>query len=502
MTVPASPAASPLFNERRAGVLLHPTSLPAVADEFHDDGNGALGAAAFRFLDFLAEAGFSLWQMLPIGPTHADRSPYQLLSAHAGNTGMICLRGLRDRQWLEGAMPGVTRRHALQIAALRFQRELRANPELAGRYQAFRHAQAGWLDDFALFIALRETQGDTPWWQWPEPLRRRDALALAAAAATLRERVDGVGFEQFVFFEQWQALRARAKARGIYLFGDMPIFVSHDSADVWAHQDQFQLDESGCPRVVAGVPPDYFSATGQRWGNPLYDWDVMRARGFDWWLHRLRGQLDYFDLIRIDHFRGFEALWEIPAQAATAVEGRWVSAPGEALLAAFFQHDPQLPLVAENLGVITEAVEALRHRFHLPGMLILQFAFDGSPRNPYLPHRHDTLEVVYTGTHDNDTTLGWYQSLDEATRERVNAYLGHSSDPMPWPLLRAALASVARLAMLPMQDLLGLDSGARMNVPGTGEGNWRWRLDASALTPELAGRLRQLLSLYGRIPSP
>lgn len=494
-------AASPLFRERRAGVLLHPTSLPPADGHNRDDGNGALGAAAHRFLDFLAEAGFSLWQMLPIGPTHADRSPYQLLSAHAGNTELICLQGLCENGWLdETAARELPRRNALQAAARRFFQASGGDVELGARYASFRRAEAGWLDDFALFIALREQRGDAPWWLWPQPLRRRDPGALAAAASALRERMDGVCFEQFVFFEQWQALRARAKARGIHLFGDMPIFVSHDSADVWTHQNLFQLDENGCPRVVAGVPPDYFSATGQRWGNPLYDWDAMRARGFDWWLRRLRGQLDYFDLIRIDHFRGFEALWEIPAGAATAVQGRWVAAPGEALLDAFFRHDPQLPLVAENLGVITEEVEALRRRFSLPGMLILQFAFDGSPHNPYLPHRHDPLEVVYTGTHDNDTTVGWYRTLDDATRARVDAYLGHSSEAMPWPLIRAALASVARLAVLPMQDLLELDGGARMNVPGTSAGNWRWRVDVSKLTPELAGRLREQLSLYGRVP--
>lgn len=484
--------ASALFNERRAGVLLHPTSLLSSAP-----GDG-LQAAALRFLDFLADAGFSLWQMLPIGPTHADGSPYQLLSAHAGSSDLICLDALRARGWLDTSPR--PRAQALAAAALGFQEALARDPALARRYSEFQRCQCGWIGDYALFIALRERYGLNNWCDWPQALRRRDPQALVEAGVELRERIAGVCFEQFAFFEQWRALRAAARERGIYLFGDLPIFVSHDSADVWAHQDLFRLGGDGLPLAVAGVPPDYFSATGQRWGNPLYDWERMRARGFDWWLARLRGQLGFFDLIRIDHFRGFEAFWEIPAQATTAVAGRWVDAPGEALLDAFFEDNAHLPLVAENLGVITDAVEALRRRFGLPGMLVLQFAFDGSARNPYLPHRHDTLEVVYTGTHDNDTTLGWYQSLDATTRSRVDAYLGHSSEPMPWPLVRAALASVARLAVVPMQDLLGLDSGARMNTPGTMRAeNWRWRLDHSHLTTELAAQCRDRLALYGRL---
>lgn len=492
MTIAPNPAASHLFNERRAGVLLHPTSLPAAASGC----GGDLGAAAYQFLEFLAGAGFSIWQMLPIGPTHEDRSPYQLLSVHAGNSDLICLQWLAARGWLAQPAPGETRAKTLRRAARAFHEGLGRDPELARAYAEFCRGHGGWLEDFALFIALREMRGGEPWWEWPPPLRRRDPQALAQADP---ERVAAVRFEQFVFFEQWQALRAAARQRGIHLFGDMPIFVSHDSADVWAHQDLFHLDENGLPLTVAGVPPDYFSETGQRWGNPHYRWPQMQARHFDWWLQRLATQLRYFDLIRIDHFRGFEAYWEIPADAATAIEGRWVEAPGAALLEAFFRYDAQLPLVAENLGVITEAVEALRLRFRLPGMLILQFAFDGSARNPYLPHHHDPLEVVYTGTHDNDTTLGWYNALDEATRARVDAYLGHSREAMPWPLVRAALASVARLAILPMQDLLGLDSSARMNVPGTSAGNWRWQFEWAQLAPDLGPRLRQLLALYGRL---
>jgi len=500
MTISPNPAASHLFNERRAGVLLHPTSLPpdSAIEARAPAQHGNFGAAE-RFLDFLAEAGFSVWQMLPIGPTHADRSPYQLLSAHAGNSDLIDIGALVKQGWLSDADSARPRPAALALAAAAFFECASDDLELGRRYADFCRDQAHWLDDYALFVALREQYSGAPWHAWPRALRRREPQALADARAALRVRSAVACFEQFVFSEQWRALRAAARRRGIHLFGDMPIFVSHDSADVWASQNLFKLDDEGLPLSVAGVPPDYFSATGQRWGNPLYDWTRMQAQGFAWWLARLRTQLNYFDLIRIDHFRGFEAFWEIPTTAETAIEGHWVAAPGAALLTAFFHFEPELPLVAENLGVITEEVEALRRRFRLPGMLILQFAFDGSARNPYLPHQHDLLEVVYTGTHDNDTTLGWYQSLDDSTRARVDAYLGHSQLAMPWPLVCAAFASVARMAIVPMQDLLGLDGGARMNVPGTGANNWRWRFDWSQLAPDLAPRLRHWLAMYGRL---
>ncbi|WKE64813.1 4-alpha-glucanotransferase [Gallaecimonas kandeliae] len=470
-----------IFAKRRAGVLLHPSSLPG------DPWQGAMA-----FLDFLQEAGFGLWQMLPIGPTHGDLSPYSLLSAHAGNSAFLSPRWLAGRGW------GGEGEGWLTQGAERFFASLAAAPGLASQYQDFCSRQAQWLEDYALFMALREALGGQSWVDWPEPLRRRDDQALAAERLRLATPLARHKFIQFAFEQQWQALRAEAHSRGILLFGDMPIFVAHDSADVWANQRLFNLDEAGQPLVVAGVPPDYFSATGQRWGNPLYRWRRMEEEGFGWWLSRLEGQLALFDLIRIDHFRGFEACWEIPADGE-ARDGRWVKVPGEALLAEMARHHQGLPLVAENLGIITPEVEALREHFSLPGMLVLQFAFDGGAANPYLPHNHQAMEVVYTGTHDNDTSLGWYQALSGEAKEGVMAYLGLPGEPMPWPLINAALASVARLAVLPMQDLLALDSSHRMNTPGTVEGNWRWRFDWQQLPPELAQGLRRRLARYGRL---
>lgn len=483
------------FSQRRAGVLLHLTSLPSQ----HPDRCGNLGPEAHRFLAFLAASGFSVWQMLPTGPTHSDRSPYQALSVHAGNSELISLELLLQRGWLHVDELNLSHAEALAAAAQHFARALQTDTAVQSEFKKFCGANADWLDDYALFIAVREARDNRAWLEWETPLRRRHTDALAAARSAHTERIAAIQFEQFTFFKQWQALRVEAQRLGIALFGDLPIFVAHDSADVWARQDLFLLDDDGRPLTVAGVPPDYFSETGQRWGNPHYDWARMQADNFSWWLGRVRSQLRYFDLIRIDHFRGFEAYWEIPAAAQTAIEGRWVKAPGEALLQAFFRAFPQLPLVAENLGVITVEVEALRQQFQLPGMLILQFAFDGSRDNPYVPHRHTPLAVVYTGTHDNDTTLGWYHQLDPEARNRVHDYLGQPHENMPRPLMRAALASVANLAILPMQDLLELDSAHRMNIPGTGEGNWRWQFDWAQIPDDLSGRLYHWLALYGRI---
>jgi 4-alpha-glucanotransferase len=484
-----------VFRRRRAGILLHPTSLPG---ERPGQG-GDIGAQAHRFLHVLAKAGFRVWQMLPIGPTHGDRSPYQSLSVHAGSIELISLEWLRDRQWLRDEELDLSRAAALQGAASRFTATLAIDVVLAQRFREFCEAQHNWLDDYALFCAAREARDHAAWFTWPQALRRREPKALQDESAARSERIAAVKFEQFVFFEQWQELRVAARGLDIELFGDMPIFVAHDSADVWAAQALFRLAEDGSVLTVAGVPPDYFSATGQRWGNPHYDWDAMQAQGFGWWLERLATQLACFDIVRIDHFRGFEAYWEIPATAATATEGRWVQAPGAALLDAIFKAYPQLQLVAENLGVITEEVEQLRAHFGLAGMLILQFAFSGNADNPYLPHNHAEAEVVYTGTHDNDTTLGWYATLDEAARRQLHDYLGQPGEPMPWPLVRAALRSVAQLAILPWQDLLMLGSEARMNVPGTAEGNWGWQFDWSQLPGDLSDRLRDWLVLYGRL---
>lgn len=492
----------PLFEfsaRRRAGVLLHPTSLPGGA------GNGDLGVDAYRFIDFLAASGMTLWQMLPLGPTHGDRSPYQSMSVHAGNHLLIGLQPLVANGWLDGALlarfspaddGAAFRCKALQLA---FQGFLdRASGPEREALERFKVEQSQWLDDYALYMALRQRYPHGSWVSWPAPLRDRDPRALAAARSELHREVQQVQFEQYLFFQQWQDLRAYANERGVLLFGDVPIFVAHDSAEVWAHRELFMLDEAGQMEVVAGVPPDYFSETGQRWGNPHYRWDRMAEDGFAWWLERLRTQIGMFDVIRIDHFRGFEAYWEIPASEETAIQGRWVKAPGEALFSAVRDEFGGLPLVAEDLGIITAEVEALRLAFNLPGMKILQFAFDGGSENPYLPHHHEPLNVVYTGTHDNDTTVGWYASLNEEQCNTVLDYLGYPDEAMPWPLIRAALDSVAEMAIIPMQDLLALGSEHRMNMPGTTDGNWAWRFDWEQLPHDLSAKLMHLNRIYSR----
>ncbi len=484
------------FERRRAGVLLHPTSLPGGI------GNGELGADAWRFVDFLADCGVSLWQMLPLGPTHSDNSPYQCLSVHAGDIRLVSLQRLVEAGWLDDA--GLDTGQDLQA-----QRKVRlvaahngflrkASAEVRAALDEFTGRHANWLDDFALYQALRDEFEGRAWFDWPQPLRDRDPDALREAHKRLAGAVQQVRFEQFLFFQQWTQLRRYANDRGVLLFGDIPIFVAYDSAEVWADREWFQLDREGRLKVVAGVPPDYFSETGQRWGNPHYDWQALAKDGYRWWLDRIRTQLELFDLMRIDHFRGFEAYWEIDASAETAVDGRWVAGPGADFFEAVRREFGSLPLVAEDLGVITPEVTALREQFGLPGMKILQFAFDGSPDNPYLPHNHEPLSVVYTGTHDNNTTLGWYQELADHERHFLHHYLGPGGDPMPWLLVRTALASVARLAVLPMQDVLGLDGAHRMNTPGVTEGNWCWRFDWPQLLPEHGERLGGWVSLYGR----
>lgn len=483
---------------RRTGILLHPTSLP------HSIGNGDLGVDAYRFVDFLADSGCTLWQTLPLGPTHGDGSPYQCLSIHAGNELLISLRMLAEHGWLlpeeladDGSKsPAEFRRACLTRAYQGF--KARASAEVRLAFEHFHQTHASWLDDYALYQAIRNEHRHSAWCDWPQPLRDREPQALQQARKALADRIGQIQFEQYLFFQQWMALKAYANQRGVLMFGDMPIFVAYDSADVWAQREYFRLDQSGRMEVVAGVPPDYFSATGQRWGNPHYRWDRMQADGFKWWLERLHTQLQMFDVVRIDHFRGFEAYWEIPAASETAINGYWVKAPGEALFETIRRELGALPLVAEDLGLITEEVHALRNAFALPGMKILQFAFDGGPGNPYLPHHHRERCVVYTGTHDNDTTCGWFASLNEGQRQYVREYLGHPQETMPWPLIRSALASVAQWAVLPLQDALELDSTHRMNTPGTQQGNWCWRFEWEKVPSGLAARLRQLNHLYGR----
>lgn len=444
--------------------------------------------------------------MLPLGPTHDNRSPYQSLSIEAGNPRLISFHRLAELGWVAENKIGDTdpadsrrihARNGVLAEAWRGFRD-RADDTAKSAFHEFLSSAGSWLDDYALFIALHNEHDHADWTRWPAPLRDREERALADARKRHRTFIDLVRFEQFVFYHQWYALREVAKRHGVMLFGDLPIFVAHDSVDVWVDRRLFKLDAEGQPEVVAGVPPDYFSTTGQRWGNPHYRWDVMEEEGYAWWIRRIEHQLKLFDLVRIDHFRGFEAFWEIPAEHPDARGGRWVDGPREKLFDTLQHHLGRLPLVAEDLGLITPEVHALRNRYGFPGMRILQFAFDGSPDNPYLPHNHRSDAVVYTGTHDNDTTLGWFQGIDKGVRDYLLEYLGMPGEPMPWPLIRSAMASVADLSVIPMQDALGLDNTHRMNTPGTPEGNWRWRFSWDQVPADLAARLRRLTQIYGR----
>jgi 4-alpha-glucanotransferase len=477
-----------ILDKRRAGLLLHPTSLPG----------GDLGTDVDALLDFMQAAGLTVWQMLPLGPTHADRSPYHCLSVHAISPALVSLGRLVERGWLKQA-PAVGDASARRAALVQARSGLGADDRAA--FERFCRDQGAWLENYALYRALREAHAEQPWWEWEPALRDREPKALAGAEMRLAERRAELCFEQFAAVTQWQTLREAARRRGILLFGDMPIFVAHDSAEVWAQPERFKLDKVGQPRVVAGVPPDYFSKDGQRWGNPIYDWEFMQVHGFSWWVARMGTELSRFDLVRIDHFRGFEACWEIPASEPTAANGQWVQAPGEPIFDAFLKRFGRLPLAAEDLGLITPEVERLRDRYGLPGMAVLQFAFEGGADNPYLLHNIESNRVVYTGTHDNDTTLGWFDQLDAAKQRRVREYLGNREEPMPWALTRAALMSVGRWAVVPMQDLLGLGAGHRMNMPGTGAGNWTWKFAWADVPENLAPRVRALVELYGRLPA-
>jgi 4-alpha-glucanotransferase len=453
---------------RRAGVLLHLTSLPA----------GDLGPEAFGFVDFLADSGATVWQVLPLVPTHEeDRSPYNALSAMAGNPALIS----RARQVEEGLVDVAGLSKAQRTA-----------------YRTWSEQESGWLDSYVEFMALRDLLDHAKWPTWEPGLRDRDPRRVAAVLAPHQDALETLRFEQWVFAEQWRELKEYAATRGVLFFGDLPIFVSHDSADVWASRELFLLDAEGQPTTVTGVPPDYFAADGQRWNNPHYDWDRMADDGFAWWRQRIARQRELFDLVRIDHFRGFEAAWHVPVEAETAKDGYWVTSPGRKVLAALVDEAGPGSLVAEDLGVITPEVEALRTEFGLPGMKVLQFAFDGSEDNLYLPQHHGEQSVVYTGTHDNDTTLGWWSSLDSATRERVRSFLSDPDEPMPWALVRLAMSSTARLAVVPAQDLLGLGREARMNTPGTDEGNWGWRAEPGSFDAGLAERLKALILDYAR----
>jgi 4-alpha-glucanotransferase len=484
---------------------------------------GDLGPAAHRFVDWLEAAGQRLWQVLPLGPTGFGDSPYQALGSLAGNPLLVSLEVLRDEGWLAepdlagapAADPaaasygrcGPWKRERLARAAARFQHGARGSAR--ADLEAFRAREAAWLEDFALFAALKEAHGGAPWTLWPEPLARREPAALARARSVHAAAVDAAVFAQWCFFRQWEALRARCRAGGVALVGDLPIYVAHDSVEVWTRPDRFRLDAHGQPALVAGVPPDYFSATGQLWGNPLYDWDLLAREGHLFWIERVRGTLALVDRVRLDHFRGFEAFWEVPAGAADARDGRWVPGPGGNMFEALARALGPLPFIAENLGVITPEVEALRHRFGFPGMAVLQFAFGNDPQAAtFLPHNYERDTVAYTGTHDNDTVAGWWEggagtsvrTEEEVAREkaRARAYLATDGREMHWVMIRTLLASVADTAVVPLQDVLGLGSEARLNRPSTLGGNWRWRVREEELAPGPAERMRQLSALYGR----
>ena len=495
---------------RAGGVLLHPTSLPG------PHGAGDLGPAAYHFVDWLVAAGQRLWQMLPLGNIGAGHSPYMSPSAFAGNVLLIDLAELQAHGWLAAdeldappafAAPRIDfaalipwRRQRLERAAQRF--FAHASDEHRVRFETFCASHASWLDDYALFMALVEAHPGRTWSEWDAPLARRDPAALAQAGAAHADAVRFHRFCQWRFFEQWAALRRHANERGVQIVGDAPIYVAYHSAEVWAHPELFELDEARRPHVVAGVPPDYFSATGQRWGNPLYRWPAHAADGYAWWIERVRRTFELVDIVRIDHFRGFAHYWEIPAAEPTAIHGRWRVGPGAALFKAIAAALGPLPIIAEDLGIVTPDVGVLRRRFAFPGMRVLQFAFAEGSRNPYLPHHHEPDSVVYTGTHDNDTTLGWWAAASEHERAHALAYLGSDGREIHWDLIRAALASVADTAIVPLQDVLGLGGEHRMNRPGEGEGHWGWRFDWGQVRPEHAQRLAALARLYGRDGTP
>ncbi len=487
---------------REFGILLHITSLPGVG------AHGDLGSDAYRFVDFLASSGARVWQVLPLVPTHHGGSPYLGESAHAGNPLLVSPQQLLDDDLVSGEQfdefihssnagcDYKSAHHRLLMHA--FSRYLEFDRKLADDITRFANHNDYWLPDYTLYRAIKHLHNNAPWFDWPAPLRDRDAQALAAARTEYRDEIQFGAFAQYVFWKQWNRLKTYANQHDIRIMGDMPMFVAHDSAEVWAFPDYFQLDATGHAVSVAGVPPDYFSVTGQRWGNPLYEWRHMQQDGFTWWINRFRSQLKLFDLLRVDHFRGYESCWSIPAQCEDATQGRWRNSPGDALFATLSQAFDPLPLIAEDLGDITDAVHELRQRHGFPGMRVLQFAFDGGADNLHLPHNHVECSVVYTGTHDNNTTLGWFHQLAPAQQQRVYEYLGNPQVTMPWALIRATMASVARLGVLPLQDIMELDDTHRMNMPGTGSGNWSWRFDWSSLPFGTADRLAHLASVYGR----
>ena len=488
-----------MTSSRASGILLHPTSLPGPF------GIGDLGPEAYAFADFLRASGHRIWQVLPIGPTGYGDAPYQSFSAFAGNPLLVSPEKIVEHGYLSEqdiADPPTFPDAEVDFGSvIRFKYELLRkafrNFVPSADYKTFETSANRWLEPYVSFMALRAANGGRVWTEWTNTKSDPDEVAFHK-------------FVQYEFFRQWNDLHAYCRARDIRIFGDLPIYVAHDSADVWSNRHIFELDERGNPKLVAGVPPDYFSATGQLWGNPTYNWNGLIETKFEWWVERLEATLNVFDLIRVDHFRGFEAYWAVPAGEPTAVNGKWIKAPGEQLFATAEQRLGQLPIVAENLGVITPEVEQLRERFHFPGMAVLQFAFGTDPQAPtFRPHNYPRDVVAYTGTHDNDTTIGWWtssgagsstRSLEEIGIERAfaKAYLNTDGREMNWAFIRAVLSSVANTALIPLQDVLGLGSEARMNTPSTTKGNWKWRFRAGELTSEHSNRLKELNRLYDR----
>lgn len=502
---------TPTIPHRSSGILLHPTSLPGPY------GIGDLGPAAFAWVDALVHARQQWWQMLPLSPTGYADSPYQCLSALAGNSYLISpdelvKDGLLRRDDVIGRVfpddtvdfdSGAVTRFKLRLLERAWENYLAgAAPALKPGFEAYCAEEADWLDEFALFVALKDAHGGASWIEWKVEFGERDPEALARARQHLADAITQSKFRQFLFARQWRALKAYANARRVRLIGDVPIFVSTDSADVWSNPECFMLDEHRQPVVVAGVPPDYFSATGQLWGNPLYNWEALRQTGYAWWVARMRTMFKQMDVVRVDHFRGFEACWSVPGGDPTAERGQWVKGPGADLFDKLAAELGELPIIAEDLGVITPEVEALRTRYGFPGMRILQFAFAGAVEKRFLPHHYERNTVVYTGTHDNDTTRGWYaNAATDEERELMRKYMAQDGHDIAWDMLRLAWASVAVLAVAPLQDVLDLGSEARMNLPGCASGNWRWRYRKEMLTGAILDRLGELTQVYERAPA-
>jgi 4-alpha-glucanotransferase len=492
--------------QRASGIILHPTSLPG------PDGIGDLGPEAFRWVNFLDEAGCGLWQVLPLGPTGYGDSPYQCFSAFAGNPYLVSPALLLEdtlltRMDLEDRPdfpeervdfgPVINWKLIILERAYKYFRQ-NSNPKLVDEFEAFSKAQSLWLDDFSLFMAIKESLGGIVWNQWPEGLRNRVPEALDEFRKKNQTSIERFSFWQFLFFRQWVSLHRYASRKGIKIIGDIPIFVAFDSSDVWSHPELFFLNKKGLPSVVAGVPPDYFSPTGQLWGNPLYRWNIHKKEGYSWWIRRIQATLQMVDIIRLDHFRGFAGYWEVPFGKTTAETGRWVPGPGASFFSALMEELGDLPIIAEDLGEITPDVIELRDSFKLPGMKVFQFSFASDPEDPFLPHNYPTNCVAYTGTHDNDTSLGWYESAPQNQKDLCRRYLARDGSNISWDMIRVVWASVANMALAPMQDLLGLGTEARMNFPSKASGNWTWRLPIGAITTQLKDQLKEVNYLYSR----